>query len=170
MSLPRLSIARPVGVAMFYLAVVALGILSFSRLPIDLLPDIAYPKLVIYTTYPDVGPSEVERSVTEPIEQAVARVPGVERVESNTRLGISIAAVDIEMREIYINPNAGLTTEECRFVMAHELLHVGLSHHTRRQGRDPYLWNVACDYVINSFNEDKPYDRFIREQIAGPGG
>ena len=38
MSLPKFSIGRPVGVAMFYLAVVALGILSFTRLPIDLLP------------------------------------------------------------------------------------------------------------------------------------
>jgi predicted metal-dependent peptidase len=38
-----------------------------------------------------------------------------------------------------------------RFVMAHELLHVGLRHDARRQGRDPYLWNVACDYVINGW-------------------
>ena len=35
--------------------------------------------------------------------------------------------------------------------MAHELLHAGLRHDTRCQGRDPYLWNVACDYVINSW-------------------
>jgi predicted metal-dependent peptidase len=38
-----------------------------------------------------------------------------------------------------------------RFVMAHELLHVGLRHGARRQGRDPYFWNVACDYVINGW-------------------
>jgi predicted metal-dependent peptidase len=67
------------------------------------------------------------------------------------RLGISIAAVDAEIREVYLNPNAGLNQAECRFVIAHELLHVGLSHHTRCQGRDPYLWNVACDYVINGW-------------------
>jgi HAE1 family hydrophobic/amphiphilic exporter-1 len=93
MSLARLSIGRPVGVAMFYIAVVCLGVLSFTRLPIDLLPDIAYPKLVIYTTYPNVAPTEVERAVTEPIEQVVARVPGVERVESNTREGISMVVL-----------------------------------------------------------------------------
>jgi predicted metal-dependent peptidase len=67
------------------------------------------------------------------------------------RMGISIAAVDAEMREIYVNPHAQLDDEESRFVIAHELLHVGLSHHTRRQGRDAYLWNVACDYVINNW-------------------
>src|SRR5688500_15380161 len=93
MSLPRLSIGRPVGVAMFYVAVICLGILSVTRLPIDLLPDIAYPKLVIYTTYADVAPAEVERFVTEPLEQQVARVPGVERVESVSREGISLVVL-----------------------------------------------------------------------------
>ena len=67
------------------------------------------------------------------------------------RLDISVAAVDVESKQIFINPAAGLTNEECRFVMAHELLHVGLRHDVRRQGRDPYLWNVACDYIINSW-------------------
>lgn len=67
------------------------------------------------------------------------------------RLKISIAAVNPELKEIYINPAAGLDEEQCRFVMAHELLHVGLNHHSRNQGRDPYFWNVACDYVINSW-------------------
>src|SRR5690606_40055282 len=43
MSLPRLSIRRPVAVAMFFAAVVMLGLLSATRLPIDLLPDVAYP-------------------------------------------------------------------------------------------------------------------------------
>jgi predicted metal-dependent peptidase len=36
-------------------------------------------------------------------------------------------------------------------VLAHELLHVGLRHQARRLGRDPYLWNVACDYVVNGW-------------------
>ncbi|HLL84929.1 MAG TPA: hypothetical protein VK420_19830, partial [Longimicrobium sp.] len=67
------------------------------------------------------------------------------------RLGISVAAVDAESREIFINPAAGLDEHECRFVMAHELLHVGLRHQARREGRDPFLWNVACDYVINGW-------------------
>ena len=67
------------------------------------------------------------------------------------RQQISIAAVNVEAREIYINPHAGLNAEELRFVMAHELLHVGLRHDARCGGRDPYLWNVACDYVINGW-------------------
>ena len=67
------------------------------------------------------------------------------------RMQISVAAVSDHGKEIYINPGAGLSEDECRFVIAHELLHVSLRHSTRCQGRDPYLWNVACDYVINEW-------------------
>ena len=67
------------------------------------------------------------------------------------RLDISVAAVSIESREIFINPAAGLDADECRFVMAHELLHVGLRHDVRCRGRDPFLWNIAADYVINAW-------------------
>jgi HAE1 family hydrophobic/amphiphilic exporter-1 len=90
MSLPRIAIARPVAVAMFFLGVVFLGLLSFARLPIDLLPDVAYPRLVVYTTDQGAAPAEVERFITEPVEQAVSTVPGVQGVESVTREGASL--------------------------------------------------------------------------------
>jgi hydrophobic/amphiphilic exporter-1 (mainly G- bacteria), HAE1 family len=90
MSLPSKSIQRPVAVAMLFVAIAFIGVLSLRRLPIDLLPDIAYPKLVIYTAYPDVGPAEVEQFVTRKIEAQFSRVPGVERIESVSREGVSL--------------------------------------------------------------------------------
>ncbi|MEG0663314.1 MAG: hypothetical protein RR472_08545, partial [Anaerovoracaceae bacterium] len=68
-----------------------------------------------------------------------------------TRMDISVAAISVDTKEIYINSSVPMTDEEMKFLMAHELLHAGLSHATRRLGRDPYLWNVACDYVINGW-------------------
>lgn len=65
------------------------------------------------------------------------------------RMEISIAAVSSSLQEIYINPTACLSEEETRFVMAHEFLHAALRHDVRHEWRDAYLWNVACDYVIN---------------------
>ncbi len=70
------------------------------------------------------------------------------------RMNISIAAVHAENREIYINPSARLNEWQCQFVMAHEFLHVGLQHEQRRRGRDAFLWNVSCDYVINGWLVD----------------
>jgi len=93
MSLPRISIGRPVAVAMLFVAVAILGGLSFTRLPVDLLPDVAYPRLVVYTSYPGVSPREVERFVTEPIEQVLSAVPGKEGMESVTREGMSLVTV-----------------------------------------------------------------------------
>ena len=75
----------------------------------------------------------------------------VESVEVCERYDIAIAAVDSEARQIYINPKFPFTPAGLKFVMAHELLHVGLRHEARRQGRDPFLWNIACDYVINAW-------------------
>lgn len=75
----------------------------------------------------------------------------VEKIDICQRMQISVAAVDAQLQEIYVNPAVRLTAEEHRFVMAHEMLHVGLRHDVRQQGRDPFLWNVACDYVINSW-------------------
>jgi predicted metal-dependent peptidase len=64
---------------------------------------------------------------------------------------IRIAAISPSAAELYVNPLCGLSGDECRFVVAHELLHAGLRHDTRCGGRDPWLWNVACDYVINGW-------------------
>jgi len=90
MSIPRFCISRPVATIMLFIGVVFLGVLSFVRLPVDLLPDIAYPRLVVYTSYPQVGPAEVENAVTRRIEAAVASTPGVETVESVSREGLSL--------------------------------------------------------------------------------
>ena len=75
----------------------------------------------------------------------------IEDVELCHRNEIHIAAVNAEDGQIYINPAAKLSEPEWRFVLGHEYLHAGLMHHKRGQGRDPYLWNVACDYVINDW-------------------
>ena len=90
MALSDLSIRRPVATAMLYLAVGVLGAVSFSRLPIDLLPDVSFPTLSVWTTYPDAGPAEVERFVTEPVEAVVSRVPAVRSVDSRSREGQSL--------------------------------------------------------------------------------
>ena len=67
------------------------------------------------------------------------------------RLGVQIAAVHPQLKEIYVNPDAPLSLEEWKFVLAHEFLHAALCHVPRCEERDPLLWNVACDYVINDW-------------------
>ncbi len=89
---------------------------------------------------------------------------------------IEIAAVDVVSGEIYVNTAAGYTLDEWKFVLAHEYLHAGLQHHARRNGRDPYLWNIACDFVINGWlnemqigimpHDGLMYDETLKDQSA----
>lgn len=94
MFLTEISVRRPVATAMFFLAVVILGVISLTRLPVDLLPDIAYPKLTIWTSYPEVPPIEVEELVTVPIEEAVSTLLRVRRVHSVSKEGVSLVTLE----------------------------------------------------------------------------
>ena len=81
------------------------------------------------------------------------------------RMDIPIAAVSELMKEVYLNPHAMLDEVEMRFVLAHELMHVGLRHDARRQGRDPFFWNVACDYVINAWLVEMGVGRMPQQNL-----
>ncbi len=83
-------LSRPVSVAAFYILLMVLAAAAYVRLPVALLPDLRYPGLVVWTSYPDVPPDRVERAVTEQIEQAVAGTAGLLRVTSRTLLGGSL--------------------------------------------------------------------------------
>lgn len=64
---------------------------------------------------------------------------------------ISVAAISPDAGEIYLNPLHTMSALQWRFVLAHEMLHAALRHGDRVGARDPYLWNVAADYVINGW-------------------
>jgi predicted metal-dependent peptidase len=75
----------------------------------------------------------------------------IARADLCERMDISVAAVNADLMEMYFNPLWNLTQAEVLFIYVHELLHVALMHHSRAQGRDPLVWNYACDFVINGW-------------------
>jgi Cation/multidrug efflux pump len=87
MSLYDTSIRRPVATAMTFLAILVVGIVSFRYLPVDLLPEIEYPRVTVYTNYPNVGPEEIEKIITDPVANAVSGVPNVEQMTSSSDEG-----------------------------------------------------------------------------------
>ncbi len=94
MSLPSISIRRPVTTLMFYTGVVLLGIIAFQNLAVDFLPSIKIPKLTVQTSYPNVSPEEIENNVTQPIEAALGTVVGAKKVTSVSREGLSLVTVE----------------------------------------------------------------------------
>lgn len=82
-------IRRPVSVSMFTVAACVFGLVSLSRLPVNLLPEISYPTLTVETRMPGAAPIEVETLVTRPIEEAASVTPGLRRVTSRSRAGVA---------------------------------------------------------------------------------
>ena len=93
MNLAQASVRRPVTTIMAFLIVILVGGIAFSRLPVDLMPELVYPTLTVRTDYPNVGPQEIEDLITRPIEEAVAAIAGVETITSNSSEGASSVRV-----------------------------------------------------------------------------
>ena len=96
MKLVEFSTTRRVTVAMIMVAVAAFGMVGFSRLSVNLLPDITYPTITIRTEYPGTAPAEIERLISEPVEGLVGVVSRVVRVSSVSRPGLSDVIVEFE--------------------------------------------------------------------------
>jgi len=85
---------RRVTIVMFMVAIVLFGMVSLSRLKLNLLPDISYPTVTIRTELTGAAPVEVENLLTKPIEEAVGVVRNVRLVRSVSRSGQSDVTVE----------------------------------------------------------------------------
>lgn len=94
MNLFKLSVERPVSVVMITLAIVIIGAISLFNLPIDLLPEIEVPIAIVSTSYSGVGPSEIEGLITEPLENSIATVSNIKRVNSISSEGNSVVIAE----------------------------------------------------------------------------
>jgi HAE1 family hydrophobic/amphiphilic exporter-1 len=91
MTLAELSLKRPVTVIMAFVSMTVIGLIAAFRLPLESMPDIQFPFLEISVPYQGSTPSEVERTVTRPIEEALSTLTGVQRMSSLTRAdGVNI--------------------------------------------------------------------------------
>jgi hydrophobic/amphiphilic exporter-1 (mainly G- bacteria), HAE1 family len=89
LKLAEVSVKRPVTIIMVMLIIILLGTISLTRLPIDLFPKFELPIAVVVTEYKGVGPQEIEKLITNPIEGAVSTVENIDTVTSTTREGSS---------------------------------------------------------------------------------
>ncbi|MBN1969212.1 MAG: efflux RND transporter permease subunit [Candidatus Delongbacteria bacterium] len=89
-------IKRPITVIMLFIAVVVFGFISFKKLPVNLLPDVNYPSITIWTEYPGYGPEEVESEITTPLEAQIGSIQGMKKTKSISSTGISLIKADFE--------------------------------------------------------------------------
>jgi CzcA family heavy metal efflux pump len=95
MWLTRLALKYPISTFLFAITIAILGFVSFSQLPIDLLPSVSIPVVSTITFYNGAGPTDMEQSVTAVIERGVSSVNDVDYVQSSTREGISQIRINL---------------------------------------------------------------------------
>ena len=89
MSLSRLSIRRPIGTLMVTLCLIVLGLVSVTSLPVDFLPRIIYPRIIVIVSYPGVNPTVMEEEVTKVLERELATTDGIRKIYSSSSEGRS---------------------------------------------------------------------------------
>ena len=94
MDITKMSIKKPIALLMVVCIVILLGMVSLMNLPIDLMPNMNIPYIIVMTNYSGAGPREVESMVTIPLERAISTVQNVKLVQSQSSEGSSIVLVE----------------------------------------------------------------------------
>ncbi|MDR2617226.1 MAG: efflux RND transporter permease subunit, partial [Treponema sp.] len=94
MSLAKSIVSRPTTIFIIFALLIMLSAFAFINLPIDLMPEINPPYLVVITSYPGAGPEEVERTVSRPLEAALSSATGLEKVTTTSSKGSSMVILE----------------------------------------------------------------------------
>ena len=96
MKLSDIAVNRPVTTVVIFIAIVVLGVYSLGRLAIDLIPDISFPVIYVWSEYPGVAPEEVEENLTKVLENSVAAASNVKKITSESQEGSSSITIEYE--------------------------------------------------------------------------
>ena len=97
MFLSKISIQRPVMVVMAIMVFVVFGIIGYMDMPLNMMPDVKIPYVMVQTIYPGAGPMEVESQVTKVVEDAVATVSQIDLIQSYSMENVSIVMIQFKM-------------------------------------------------------------------------
>lgn len=111
MNITQFSIRRPIFTIVVMAMLVILSVVSLTRLPVQLMPNIDPPIAVVATSYPGASPDEIVQTVTEPLEEDLSSVTGLNNLQSQTQEGTSliilefnfdmtISDIELEVRDI----------------------------------------------------------------------
>lgn len=108
MNIAGLAIKRPILIIMMVLSIITLGIVGFSRLPWDLMPNVEFPMITVTIIYPGTSAEEMENLVAKPLEDAFSVLEGIDKVTTSCREGLAMITasftlgVDIKFAELKV--------------------------------------------------------------------
>ncbi|TYP94991.1 hydrophobic/amphiphilic exporter-1, HAE1 family [Fodinibius salinus] len=110
MKITDISIRRPVTTIMIFISFVVIGIIASRMVPLEYFPDISFPGAYVTVPYPNSTPQEIEENIARPIEEAIATISGIERINSTSsenqagifvefKMGSNISLKAMEVKE-----------------------------------------------------------------------
>ena len=96
MSIPRAAVRHPVTSTMIFSAMLLLGIISLTRIGLELFPDVTMPAVIVITPAPGVGPVDVEEQISRRLEDSISTIAGVDTMHSTSEEGVSQVMVYFE--------------------------------------------------------------------------
>ena len=97
MNISELSVKRPIFMSCVLVGIMVLGLFSFSKLPVDLFPDVTFPIVTATVPYPGAGPKEVETLVAKPLEEEFSGISGVKNLRSINSEGVAIVVAEFTL-------------------------------------------------------------------------
>ncbi len=97
MWITRVSINNPVFATMVMVAITVLGLFSYARLPVEQMPEVTLPFLIVQTAYPGASPEQIEVDLTKPLENAINGVSGVKLIRSVSHEGQSTVFAEFRL-------------------------------------------------------------------------
>ncbi|BDX38493.1 multidrug transporter AcrB [Tenuifilaceae bacterium CYCD] len=96
MSIYGSAVKNPVTTIMMFVAVIVFGIYSFIKLPVDFYPEMEYPAIMVFTTYSGANASDVERNISETLENGLNTVSNLKQIYSTSRDNFSVVTLEFE--------------------------------------------------------------------------
>ena len=160
MTITELAIKRPTLIVVIFLALGLLGVFGYFQLRYELLPKVAPPWVVISIVYPGASPSEVENSVTKPVEDAIASVEKLENIYGNSYEGLSVISLEYKY-----SANADQAMQEVQRKVNGTLLNLP------KDIRTPIIQKFSFDEVpvlkmgVSSDMPSREFFQFLKDEI-----
>jgi len=104
----RLFVLRPVATTLLMVAILVVGLIAYTQLPLSALPEVAYPTIQVQTFYPGASPEVITSAITAPLEKQFGQMPGLSQMSSTSSAGASVItltfslslAIDVAEQEV----------------------------------------------------------------------
>ena len=157
------AVKKPVTTALIFVALVVLGLFSFSRLSVDLYPEIELNAVTVMTTYSGASTMDIEQNVTKRLETSLSTVSDLKRISSTSKDNISLITIEFEY-----GTNMDEAVNDVRSILDMQ------RNYMPEECDDPVVFKFSSDMMpimfisANSDVSSKGLYKILEDKVANP--